>query len=38
MLIIEHSSKTDLSEQPFFSQAKKYGGSVFSFFEKEEQD
>lgn len=38
MLIIEHSSKTDLSEQPFFSQAKKYGGSVFSFFEREEQD
>ena len=37
-LIIEHSSKTDLSEQPFFSQAKKYGGSVFSFFEREEQD
>ena len=23
MLIIEHSSKTDLSEQPFFSHAKK---------------
>ncbi|GJH40931.1 methyltransferase [Capnocytophaga sp. HP1101] len=36
MLIIEHSSKTDLSEMPFFSQAKKYGGSVFSFFEREE--
>ncbi len=35
MLIIEHSSKTDLSYLPNFSQTKKYGGSVFSFFEYE---
>ncbi|MFD0861519.1 16S rRNA (guanine(966)-N(2))-methyltransferase RsmD [Sungkyunkwania multivorans] len=32
-LIIEHSKHTDLSELPKFSFAKKYGGSVFSFFE-----
>lgn len=33
LLIIEHSKYMDLSEQEFFSYAKKYGGSVFSFFE-----
>lgn len=33
-LIIEHSSKTDLSQLPHFSQAKKYGGCVFSMFEQ----
>ena len=33
MLIIEHSKHTDLSELPRFSYDKKYGGSVFSFFE-----
>ena len=33
MLIIEHSKHTDLSELSHFSYNKKYGGSVFSFFE-----
>ena len=33
MLIIEHSKHNDLSENKYFSHLKKYGGSVFSFFE-----
>ncbi|MGB0892698.1 MAG: RsmD family RNA methyltransferase [Flavobacteriaceae bacterium] len=33
LLIIEHSKHTDISKHPKFSYAKKYGGSVFSFFE-----
>lgn len=33
MLIIEHSTRTDLSNQPFFRFSRKYGGTVFSFFE-----
>lgn len=33
LLIIEHSKHTDISKHPNFSYAKKYGGSVFSFFE-----
>lgn len=32
MLIIEHSKENDLSTLPNFSEARKYGGSVFSFF------
>ena len=32
-LIIEHSTRTDLSELPYFVVAKRYGGCVFSFFE-----
>ncbi|MCF8714637.1 RsmD family RNA methyltransferase [Joostella atrarenae] len=32
-LIIEHSKDTDLSEYEGFTDARKYGGSVFSFFE-----
>ncbi|MDF0708642.1 RsmD family RNA methyltransferase [Flagellimonas okinawensis] len=35
VLIIEHSEQTDLSEHPKFSEQRKYGGSVFSFFEAE---
>ncbi len=35
-LIIEHSKYTDLSEHPHFSYSKKYGGNMFSFFDKEE--
>ena len=31
-LIIEHSKKMDLSEVDHFSEARKYGNSVFSFF------
>ena len=33
MLIIEHSKHTDLSNHDQFSFSKRYGGSVFSFFE-----
>ncbi len=33
MLIIEHSKHTDLSEHSDFSFSKRYGGTVFSFFE-----
>lgn len=32
-LIIEHSKHTDLSSAPNFVEARRYGGSVFSFFE-----
>tara|TARA_R110000868_G_scaffold109560_1_gene297753 strand:- start:12361 stop:12897 length:537 start_codon:yes stop_codon:yes gene_type:complete len=33
VLIVEHSKHTDLSSLPNFSKQRKYGGSVFSFFE-----
>ena len=33
LLIVEHASKTDLSRLQFFKESRKYGGSVFSFFE-----
>lgn len=33
ILIIEHSKHTDLSNTPRFREARRYGGSVFSFFE-----
>jgi len=33
VLIIEHAKQTDLSQLPNFSNKRKYGGSVFSFFE-----
>lgn len=33
-LIIEHSKHTDLSNSENFVEARRYGGSVFSFFEK----
>ena len=33
VLIVEHSKHMDLSENKFLSYSKKYGGSVFSFFE-----
>ncbi|MHA7831385.1 MAG: 16S rRNA (guanine(966)-N(2))-methyltransferase RsmD [Flagellimonas sp.] len=33
LLIIEHSDQTNLSEHPQFSEQRKYGGSIFSFFE-----
>ena len=35
LLIIEHSKHTDLSNLEHFSYSKNYGGSVFSFFEFE---
>ena len=34
MLVIEHSKHTDLSDIKNFNYSKKYGGSMFSFFEK----
>ncbi|MEI6864915.1 RsmD family RNA methyltransferase [Flavicella sp.] len=34
LLIIEHSKKTKLNEHPNFTYEKRYGGNVFSFFEK----
>ncbi len=36
VLIIEHSKHTDLSSLPYFTNQRKYGGSVFSFFKAEE--
>jgi 16S rRNA (guanine966-N2)-methyltransferase len=33
VFIIEHPKQTDLSELSGFQEARKYGGSVFSFFE-----
>ena len=35
ILIIEHSKHTDLSHVPSFDYARKYGGSVFSFFKED---
>ncbi|WP_396637339.1 RsmD family RNA methyltransferase [Maribacter sp. R77961] len=32
VLIIEHSKHTSLEHLPYFERARKYGGSVFSFF------
>ncbi|MDC6367006.1 MULTISPECIES: 16S rRNA (guanine(966)-N(2))-methyltransferase RsmD [Flavobacteriaceae] len=34
LLIVEHSSQTDLSNNPYFNEQRKYGGNIFSFFEK----
>lgn len=33
LLVVEHSDQTNLSEHPHFSEQRKYGGSIFSFFE-----
>lgn len=35
VLIVEHSKHTDLSDSEYYSYSKKYGGNMFSFFEKE---
>ncbi len=35
MLIVEHSTRTDFSATKYFVEKRKYGGSVFSFFEKD---
>jgi len=35
LLIIEHSKQTDLSQLPYYESSKKYGGSMFSFFNKD---
>lgn len=34
LLVIEHSKQTKLSNHPNFTYEKRYGGNVFSFFEK----
>lgn len=34
ILVIEHEKHMDLSETPNFREARRYGSSVFSFFEK----
>ncbi|MBA6152601.1 RsmD family RNA methyltransferase [Gelidibacter maritimus] len=34
LLIVEHAEQMDLSHLPYFSYFKKYGSSLFSFFEK----
>ena len=34
MLIVEHSKQTNLSDHTQFNYSKKYGGNMFSFFEK----
>jgi 16S rRNA (guanine(966)-N(2))-methyltransferase RsmD len=36
LLIVEHSKHTNLDNVPHFSYSKKYGGNMFSFFEKED--
>jgi 16S rRNA (guanine(966)-N(2))-methyltransferase RsmD len=36
VLIVEHSKHMDLSENKFLTYSKKYGGSVFGFFEAEQ--
>ena len=33
-LIVEHTKERDLSDNKFFVKSKKYGGCIFSFFEK----
>ena len=38
MLIIEHSKHTKLDTIEYFSYSKKYGGNMFSFFEKKDKD
>ncbi|MEO9511778.1 MAG: RsmD family RNA methyltransferase [Flavobacteriaceae bacterium] len=34
LLIIEHSNQTELSGNQFFTESRKYGGNLFSFFER----
>ena len=38
LLIIEHSSQTNMEYLEHFSNSRKYGGSVFSFFEYEQEE
>ena len=33
LLIIEHSKHTDLSKNKYFTESRRYGGSIFSFFD-----
>jgi 16S rRNA (guanine(966)-N(2))-methyltransferase RsmD len=34
ILILEHSKAIDMSQENYFQESRKYGGSVFSFFHK----
>lgn len=34
LLILEHSNQTELSNSPHFVESRKYGGNLFSFFER----
>ncbi len=38
ILIVEHSKYTSLESHPKFSYSKRYGGSIFSFFENDIED
>ena len=38
LLIVEHSKHMDLSENKLLSYSKKYGGSVFSFYEANQEE
>ncbi len=38
LLVIEHSKYMDLSSHEHFSYSKKYGGSIFSFFENNSEE
>jgi len=38
LLIIEHSSHTNLEHLEYHSSSRRYGGSVFSFFEQEQNE
>ncbi|SFN62316.1 16S rRNA (guanine(966)-N(2))-methyltransferase RsmD [Paenimyroides ummariense] len=38
LLIIEHSTQTKMEHLEHFSNSRKYGGSIFSFFEYEQEE
>jgi 16S rRNA (guanine(966)-N(2))-methyltransferase RsmD len=38
ILVVEHSKQTDFKNHKYLSYQKKYGGNMFSFFEKKEID
>lgn len=38
LLIIEHSAQTKMEHLEHFSNSRKYGGSIFSFFEYEQEE
>ena len=38
LLVVEHSDQTDLSQHPRHTEQRKYGGSIFSFFQEEEME
>lgn len=38
LLVIEHGPRTKLSELPYYSEEKKYGNLIFSFFEYDQEN